>query len=279
MTQHPVANWYPDPLHRYEVRYWDGGTWTEHVATQGSQAIDPPVSVSQAPTVGRANTKVERQVRRAGVAEAVEAGGGTVFSEPVLVVNQKAKIFEVKAEYAIYDQRGQKIGAVRQVGENMVKKAMAVRDDESRKRRFQIVDANGRVLLELTRPAKYFRSKMIVKDGNRAQVGLIAQTTFGILGNHHFRLESGGQRVGSINAEDGRELDFNIQNASGDEIGRITKTWAGAVKERFTKGDHYVVEIADAVEGPLRWLVIAAAVTIDTALNQERDWSQPRTMF
>jgi hypothetical protein len=35
--------WYPDPSGRYELRYWDGTQWTEHVARQGQQFTDPPV--------------------------------------------------------------------------------------------------------------------------------------------------------------------------------------------------------------------------------------------
>jgi hypothetical protein len=36
------AGWYPDPTGRNEHRYWDGATWTEHVATRGVSAVDPP---------------------------------------------------------------------------------------------------------------------------------------------------------------------------------------------------------------------------------------------
>jgi hypothetical protein len=32
--------WYPDPLARFEHRYWDGQIWTEWVSTQGQLAID-----------------------------------------------------------------------------------------------------------------------------------------------------------------------------------------------------------------------------------------------
>ncbi len=38
-----AAGWYPDPSTRYELRYWDGTQWTEHVARQGQQFTDPPV--------------------------------------------------------------------------------------------------------------------------------------------------------------------------------------------------------------------------------------------
>lgn len=38
------ANWYPDPAGRYELRYWNGSAWTEHVSRNGQQSIDPPVA-------------------------------------------------------------------------------------------------------------------------------------------------------------------------------------------------------------------------------------------
>ncbi|HAP78395.1 MAG TPA: hypothetical protein DCR14_20220 [Acidimicrobiaceae bacterium] len=38
------AGWYADPAVRFEMRYWDGGTWTEHVSRAGQQFTDPPVA-------------------------------------------------------------------------------------------------------------------------------------------------------------------------------------------------------------------------------------------
>jgi len=38
------AAWYADPSGRYELRYWDGSEWTEHVARGGQQFVDPPVA-------------------------------------------------------------------------------------------------------------------------------------------------------------------------------------------------------------------------------------------
>ncbi len=52
-TTHPEG-WFPDPLHRHEHRYWDGNTWTEHVATGGVRSVDPvqstPVPAAAAQT-------------------------------------------------------------------------------------------------------------------------------------------------------------------------------------------------------------------------------------
>ncbi len=40
---HPPG-WYADPSGRYELRYWDGAQWTEHVSRAGQQYTDPPVA-------------------------------------------------------------------------------------------------------------------------------------------------------------------------------------------------------------------------------------------
>jgi len=36
------ADWYKDPSGRFELRYWNGTAWTEHVATGGTQSTDAP---------------------------------------------------------------------------------------------------------------------------------------------------------------------------------------------------------------------------------------------
>jgi hypothetical protein len=38
------AGWYADPAARFELRYWDGNAWTEHVSRAGQQFTDPPVA-------------------------------------------------------------------------------------------------------------------------------------------------------------------------------------------------------------------------------------------
>ena len=267
-AQQHAPGWYPDPFGRHETRWWDGAQWTEHVASHGRQAVDPPQGGGHIPTVDRATDKVTRDVQRAGGTQAPQ-GGGTIFSEPILVVNQKAKLIEVNNEYAIYDQHGRQIGAVRQVGQSLAKKAIRVLTsyDQFMTHKLQVVDGHGNVLMALTRPAKVLKSRIIVQDAMGTEVGQIVQQN--AIGKIRFALEAGGHTWGSINAENWRAWNFNIQDHTGTEIARITKTWEGLAKTMFTTADNYVVQINRPLDEPLRTLVVAAALGVDTALKQD----------
>jgi len=267
-AQHPPG-WYPDPFGRHETRWWDGSQWSEHVASHGRQAVDPPTGAGHMPTVQRATEKVVNDVQSAGLQPGAVQGGGSIFTEPILVVNQKAKLIEVNNEYAIFDQQGRQLGAVRQVGQSMAKKAIRVLTsyDQFMTHKLQVVDFNGNVLMALTRPAKVLKSRVIVQDNMGAEVGQIIQQN--AIGKIRFSLEAGGHTWGSINAENWRAWNFNIQDHAGNEIARITKTWEGLAKTMFTSADNYVVQIHRPLEEPLRTLVVAAALGVDTALKQD----------
>jgi uncharacterized protein YxjI len=264
-----APNWYPDPYGRHETRYYDGTQWTEHVASHGKQSIDPPGGTSHVPTVNRGADKIQKDVSKVGAQTGAVQGGGSIFTELVLVVNQKAKLIEINNEYAIYDQHGTQIGAVREVGQSKAKKAIRLLSsyDQFLTHKLQVVDMAGNVLLALTRPAKLVKSKVVVQNGTGQEIGTIIQQN--AIGKIRFGLESGGNNYGSINAENWRAWNFNIQDHTGTEVARITKTWEGLAKTMFTTADNYVVQIHSPLEEPLRSLVVAAGLAVDTALKQD----------
>jgi len=267
-TPNYAPNWYPDPWGRHEHRYYDGTNWTEHVSSHGRQTVDPPGGAAHVPTVNRSAEKIQHDVAKAG-AQAAEPGGGSLFTESVLVVNQKAKLIEINQEFAIFDANGQQIGAVRQVGQSAAKKVLRfVADvDQFLTHKLQVVDADGSVVLSLTRPAKFMKSRVIVEGGNGQEIGQIVQQN--VIGKIRFSLEAGGQAIGSLNGENWRAWNFNIKDQSGREVARVTKTWEGLAKTMFTTADNYVVQIHEQLPQPLHSLVVASALGIDTALKQD----------
>jgi uncharacterized protein YxjI len=262
------AAWHPDPSGRHELRWWDGCQWTEHVVSLGQQQVDPLTPAVRVAKVATPSWRVRRQVRKAGAKPARAATGGTLLTEPILIVNQKAKTVGVNAEYAIFGQNGQQVGVARELGQTQIKKSLSLIPDENRLHTLQILDMDGRMLLALTRPAKLIKSKMRVAAADGTPIGQVVQKTTGFIHDVRFTLEADGKVLGTLETDSAESIRFSIRDAAGTEIGRISKTWAGLRKEWFTNADNYVVQIHRPLDEPLRSLVVAAAIAVDMALRQ-----------
>ncbi|MEO5724689.1 MAG: phospholipid scramblase-related protein [Ilumatobacteraceae bacterium] len=281
MTTSPAA-WHPDPVGRHELRYWDGSEWTAHVSNNGIQGSDPLQArgldrVDAALTIGDEGdaAKIQQQLhgdqkyRSAKVGEAAFAGGGSIFTEPILVVNQKAKLIELKNEYSVFDADGRKIASVSEVGQSAAKKALRLVSslDQFMTHQMEISDASGVVVLRITRPRKVMKSTVIVSDAAGTEIGKIVQDN--VFGKIHFTLQAGGNTYGAIKAENWRAWNFRIEDHTGAEVARITKTFEGIMKAAFTTADNYVVQLHSQLPQPLLSLVVAAALSVDTALKQD----------
>ncbi|MER7687577.1 phospholipid scramblase-related protein [Streptomyces sp. NPDC097610] len=276
MTTHSntPAGWYPDPHGAPQtLRYWDGSQWTEHTNVDQAAPARPTVPQQAQQPYGQPSAgpdpRVQKQVQQqAGVAGG-GAGGGTLFTEPVLVVNQKAKLIEVTNEYKVMDQHGNQLGAVVEVGQSVLKKAFRLVSslDQYMTHKLEIRDAHGQPVLRLTRPAKFIKSRVVVERPDGQPVGEIVQQN--MIGKINFAINVNGQQVGAIKAENWRAWNFAIVDHTDNEVARITKTWEGLAKTMFTTADNYVLQIHYQLPEPLLSLVIATALTVDTALKQD----------
>ncbi|WP_406103051.1 phospholipid scramblase-related protein [Streptomyces sp. NBC_01003] len=304
MTTHSntPAGWYPDPQGAPQtLRWWDGAQWTEHTSpvqqSAGQQVpqqaqrqpqqqhVQQPVQGQfaqqqqqhatgpygqQAPQQQYVDpAKVQRQVQhQAGVAPTAQ-GGGSLFTEPILVVNQKAKLIELTNEYTVMDQNGAQIGSVVQVGQSTLKKVARFVSslDQFMTHKLEIRDAYGQPQLVMTRPAKFMKSRVVVERPDGSPVGEIVQQN--MIGKINFGINVNGQQIGAIKAENWRAWNFAIVDHADNEVARITKTWEGLAKTMFTTADNYVLQIHYQLPEPLLSLVVATALTVDTALKQD----------
>lgn len=281
MTTHSnvSAGWYPDPHGAPQLlRYWDGSQWTEHTNPAGGQPQAP--AQGQAPAQAQVPQQqaapqqpYQQQAAAQQSAAAPQQGGapgaGSLFNQQVLVVNQKAKLIEVTNEYSVFDQHGNTVGSVVEVGQGAFRKVLRFLTsiDQYLTHRLEIRDAYGQPQLLLTRPAKFIKSRVIVQRPDGGQVGEIVQQN--AIGKINFAIMVDGQQVGAIKAENWRAWNFAIVDHNDAEIARITKTWEGLAKTLFTTADNYVLQIHYQLPEPLLSLVVATALTVDTALKQD----------
>ncbi|QNE73740.1 DUF2510 domain-containing protein [Streptomyces finlayi] len=270
------AGWYPDPHGAPQLlRYWDGSRWTEHTnPAQGGQApaqspahvpAQTPAQVPQKAVAAQQPANPQQPAHP----QQVVPGGASLFNQQVLVVNQKAKLIEVTTEYKVFDQQGNTIGSVVQVGQSALRKVLrfVASIDQYLTHRLEIRDAYGQPQLLLTRPAKFIKSRVVVQRPDGQPVGEIVQQN--AIGKINFAIMVDGRKVGAIKAENWRAWNFAIVDHNDAEIARITKTWEGLAKTMFTTADNYVLQIHYQLPEPLLSLVVAAALTVDTALKQD----------
>lgn len=273
-----AANWYPDPFHRAELRYYDGNAWTEHISTKGETAVDP---FGANPTV---QGGVKDYLTSSGIKEYLVDGAnaaaftdsrpqwtgtGHLFTEPVLVVKQQGSQLSTSSNYDVEGHDGVRLGSVREVGQSQAKQVFRALTnlDKHLPQRFEVLDADGNVMLKLVRPANWRKSKIEISDGADNPIGVVKQkNTFGSI---DFTLEVDGRKIGKIKGRDWGEHEFTIHDENNEEIAKITKAFEG-LRNIFKSGtDSYVVVMHRPLSDPLRQLVVASGVCIDTALHPE----------
>jgi uncharacterized protein YxjI len=190
-----------------------------------------------------------------------------LLAHSTFVVDQKAKLIELRNEYSIYDDHGNRIGSVMQVGQSVLTRVLRllIKADSVLRVKLEIREASGAVALLLHKPA--FRITCTVSAPNGTVLGHIAARIR--LGKARMAITNpAGSVLGEVRAENLRAWNFNVQDANGRLIARVDKKWAGA-RELFTTADKYRVELDPNLSGPLRGLVVASCLAIDTLLKQQ----------
>jgi uncharacterized protein YxjI len=195
---------------------------------------------------------------------------GTLLGASVLAVNQRTKILEAITEYDVFDSSGQRVGAIRQIGQSDLKLLARIFTafDQFFTHHFELTDLSGRPVLRLTRPRKIFRSKVHVFDGWNRYVGTIQQLN--VFWKIRFELRAAnGQVVGFLRAQNLRAWDFQVYDWHERIVATVVKSWEGWGRMVFSRADRYVLRIHEPLDDPLRHLTLATALAADVALKQD----------
>lgn len=194
--------------------------------------------------------------------------GATLLDHETLVVRQKTKLFELRNQYELFDATGQPAGTVEQVNQSPLAVLTRIFSDldVALPMELEVRDAGGVPALRLRKP--WFRMTCDVTDGTGMALGSIRKKVR--FGKARFSLlDPGGTAVGEVRAQNWRARDFSVVDATGLEVARVAKQWAGIARELFTDADHYVIHVSPSAQGPIRGLAVAAAWAIDVVMKQK----------
>ncbi len=190
----------------------------------------------------------------------------TIFTEEVLVVIQEWRGGS-RPEYDLFDQHWRQIGVARRAAPGGLKKVWNALDGDSAPGPLQVVDMRGTLLLTTARGWERGRPVALIRDGNGREIGKVIRMR-GIL-KPEFDLEHGGRRIRSVKFADRRQRVANVSDAGGTAVGEIRTITKDTPLPLPEGTEGYYLKTHVSLTEPLRSLVIACTVALQSLVSTE----------
>ncbi len=191
----------------------------------------------------------------------------TFFLGDEYFIDEKVSFLKFTNEYKVYNELGVQIGIIKQRMSGWHKFLTLLINKKMMPFQLDITDANDQLQATISRGWTFWMSKITVTDPNDVVVGLINQK-FKFFKPEFLINDPSGVNIAKITG-DWKAWNFKIVNSSGAEMGKISKKWAGAMKEIFTTADKYNVSIdPNYAESNNKVAIVATAITIDMVLKE-----------
>ena len=191
------------------------------------------------------------------------------FESNSYFIDEKVNFFQFENCYKIYNAQGDHVGMINQKLTSGQKLLRLLLKKPMLPFMLEIQNLDGSVEATIERGWTFFMSKITIKNPSGNIVGTIQQK---------FKLFKPTFRIYNANLEHIAEItgdwtawNFKIHDASQNQIGTITKKWAGALQEIFTTADKYNVNIDDTISNmENKMAILAGAITIDMVLKESK---------
>jgi uncharacterized protein YxjI len=118
----------------------------------------------------------------------------------------------------------------------------------------------------ITRGLTLLRSRVRVLDAQGTLLGTFQSKLFSLGGG--FRVFNAQEQEVADVKGDWKGWNFKFLSG-GQELGQVTKKWAGLGKELFTTADNYIITISSAPHPTTSLLLLAAGLAIDTVIKEK----------
>jgi hypothetical protein len=193
----------------------------------------------------------------------------TFFESNSYFIDEKVNLFKFENCYQIYNDKGENIGIIKQklsAGQKLLRllinKAMLPF-------LLEIKNSDDQLEASISRGWTFFMSKIIIKNAQGDIIGSIKQKFK--LFKPTFKIYNPSEvQIAEITG-DWKAWNFTITDANNNQIGSITKKWAGALKEIFTSADKYNVSIENNYSNlENKIAILSGAITIDMVLKESK---------
>ncbi len=191
------------------------------------------------------------------------------FESNTYFIDEKVNFFKFENCYQIYNDKGENIGAIKQklnIGQKLLSLLIS---KTMLPFLLEIKDSNDNLEVTISRGWTFILSKITIKNAQGEAIGYIKQK-FKLFSPTFNIFNTSEELIAEISG-DWKAWNFTINDAANNQIGSISKKWAGAMKELFTTADKYNVQIEEnyaSLENKIA--ILAGAITIDMVLKEKK---------
>lgn len=124
----------------------------------------------------------------------------------------------------------------------------------------------SRLQFSIERGYTLFRSRVNVCDKHGLVIGTMRSKAFSI-GGAFYVFDASDRQIAFVKG-DWKGWNFRFLDNQENEIGTITKKWAGIGKELFTSADNYIIALNQSPTPENALLLLAAGLAVDTIYKE-----------
>lgn len=195
-----------------------------------------------------------------------------LFDRNTYVVKERVGFMKLVSTYDLLDpQTGAAIGVAIEEPPGLIKYLRLMMNNKWLPTEVKVYEREGLPpVLTIHRGVAIFRPRVYVRAGG-ATIGFFKARVLSI--GPSFRIFDASEHEIGLVKGDWKGWNFQLLGPSGEELGRVTKKWAGLAKEFFTTADTYVIDLAPSGAGrrDVAQLLLAAGLAIDTVFKEKDD--------
>lgn len=170
---------------------------------------------------------------------------------------------ETRNKYALFDAQGAPCGSIVERGHGFFQLLKRMFFRSHRPFTIDVFDSTGKTVLTLHRKFFFFFSDLHVVDPMGNLIGSVHRR-FGVLNKKYDLRDGAGNTFAVVRSSVFKIWTFAIRDAHDQEVARISKKWAGALKEIFADADNFLIEYGTAPWSPAqRAVILATGISAD----------------
>lgn len=197
----------------------------------------------------------------------------SILDRSTFFIKEHTGIMKLVDRYDIHDpDTNEKIGFVEEQPGALVTYLRLLVNKQLMPTTIVVTDLTAdQTLFIIHRGVAFLRSKVTVKSPSGELIGYFKSKLFS-LGGGFLLFNPDDEQVGDVKG-DWKGWNFKLLSMSGDELGTVSKKWAGLAKEMFTSADNYIVALNPSIQSNpgLATLLLAAGIAIDTVFKENKN--------